>query len=333
MSIRITEHEFGDGWQRTTDLKYSESEKVEIEQLVRHILLEHSHMFSDNRFSTLHNLSFYCSGVKVTDGIVECVPAFIKELFGPASDECCPVDTSFYGFDRLITYKMLQITGARYTHAGKVELEWSLFDCPFGDEDIRFFTEFSTGKSCKTIAELLHFLNKWHTAANCFSISDSELDLLKATFSHHFHRLGRFRFENPLSMTVDFRQLTYTVQPMWNKDEPFGSIRDLRDYLNSEPVRLDTKTAANLPKFLEFLAIDTGDIPVSFDEKDFHWVTMYSGALAMYYKISVRFRGTELDHLRDFASAYRIRMHTGTVKFHEPNIFDFMDDECTEQEH
>lgn len=332
MSIRITEHEFGDGCQRTTDLKYSESEKLEIEQLVRHILLEHYGLFNDIGWSKFHFLGYECTSVKINDGNIEVDPIFVKELHTPRSEDSCPRDDRFFGFERLLKHKMLQITGARYTHAGQVELEWSLFDCPFGDEDIRFFTEFSTGKSCKTITELLHFLNKWHTAANCFSISNSELVLMKATFSHHFHRLGRFRFENPLSMTVSNRQVTYTVQPMWNEFDPFGSIRDLRDYLNSEPVRLDTKTATNLPKFLEFLAIDTGDIPVSFDEKDFHWVTMYSGALAMYYKISVRFRGTELDHLRDFASAYRIRMHTGTVKFHEPGIGRILDDDGTEQE-
>ena len=50
MCSRMNEHEFGVGWQRPKDLKYSESEKLEIEHLVRHIMVDHSTLFDDLNF-------------------------------------------------------------------------------------------------------------------------------------------------------------------------------------------------------------------------------------------------------------------------------------------
>ena len=332
MNETVSEVSVGRFWAPEEDLKYSKSEKLEIEHLVRHILLEHYCIFDDLSFSKFQKFGFECTSAKINDGNIEFDPIFVKELATPRSELSEPWDDRFFGFDRLLQYKMLQITGACLNVSGNVVIEWSLFDCPLCDEDIRFFTEFFTKKSCETVTDLLHFLKKWHTAANCFSISDSELDTIKATFSHHFRRLGKFRIRDRFSMTVDYRQLTYTVQPMWNAYEPFGSIRDLRDYLMSQPNALVEKPAADLPKFMEYLVIDTGDLPVRFDSTDFNWVIMYSCTLALYYKISVQFEGTELDDLRDFLSAYRFRMHTGTVKIHEPRRVRFLDDDRTEQE-
>lgn len=319
-------------WAPEEDLKYSKSEKLEIEHLVRHILLEHDLMFDENVWSDFQKFGIECTSAKINDGNIEFHPIFVKELLTPRSQLSEPVDYSCVGFARLLIYKMLQITGACLNVRGNVVIEWSLFNCPLGDEDIRFFVEFYTNKSCKTVTDLVHFLKQWHTAASCFSISDSDIDTMMATFSHHFRKLGRFDIRGRFWMTVDYRQLTYTVQPMWNEDEPFGSIRDLRDYLMSQPNALVEKPAADLPKFMEYLVIDTGDIPVRFDSTDFNWVIMYSCTLALYYKISVQFEGTELDDLRDFLSAYRFRMHTGTVKIHEPRRVRFMDDDSTEQE-
>lgn len=316
MEDLISEKTFKLDWPKAKTLGCTNKERVKLEKLIRHIIVDHREMFVEKykMWSDLFELKIAAIFAESDDGFVNIEPftiAALAEAGHHAKGHSSIIKP--FALVRLIGGGHMHITGLCYGPENRVWLEWSPSQGSRITTDLVCMMSICIGDNADgitSIREALTLLSQWDALADVVGESWSDCKVVRRTLADHFEVFGEMFGQSTTRPEISprtFPEIVYSVVPMWSTGNEFRSTSDIASYLSlpkpqqlPRSVEIDSDLLRSLPR-------GNGDYMVDFDKGKSEWALLYSPRLGIYYKVTAMLRGTKLDECKDLHSALKIR--------------------------
>lgn len=312
----ITEQEFKLEWPKAKTLGCTKKERVKLEKLIRHIIVDHREMFVEKykMWSDLFELKIATIFAETDDGFVNIEPFTISALAEPRHHaKGCSSIIKPFALVRLVGGGQMNITGLCYGPNNEVWLEWSPSPGSRITTDLVCMMSICIGDNADgitSIREALTLLSQWDAAADVVGESWSDCKVVRRTLEDHFEAYGEMFGQSTTRPEISprtFPEIVYSVVPMWSTGNEFRSTSDIASYLSLPKPQQLPRTMEVDSDLLNSLPRGNGDYMVDFDKNKSEWAVLYSPRLGIYYKVTIKLRGTKLDDCKDLHSALKIR--------------------------
>jgi hypothetical protein len=312
----VTIDDFNKDFVSADDIAYTDNERVDLQNVIGHIITEHSEMF-DQQYklrSNLFDLTVSAIFVEHCHGLVYVDSRHIAALAEARhhADECASSIVPF-ALAQLIGEGHMEITGLCYGTAEKLWLKWSPVAGSRISTTLTCLMSIEYGGNADgftSIPNLLELLRRWDAIADVVGISNGATDLMVSTFSNHFRIFGDIHMDSVDQMHISprsFDEIIYTVIPMWSPHAKFRSTYELASFLTSPKPDLRPKALDIDRNLFRSLPRGNNDYVVAFDTYLCQWAVLFSARLGIYYKVTVHLYGTKLDDSPDLHAALKIR--------------------------
>jgi hypothetical protein len=312
----ITEHEFKLDWPKAKNIGCSTKERVRLEKLIRHIIVDHREMFVEKHimWSDLFELKIAVIFAESDGGLVNIDPftiAALAEAQHHAKGHGSIIKP--FAMVRLIGGGHMRITSLCYGPGNELWLEWSPSQGSRITTDLVCMMSICLGDNADgitSIREALKLLSQWDALADVVGESCSDCKVVRRTLADHFEVFGEMFGQSTTRPEISprtFPEIVYSVVPMWSTGNEFRSKSDIASYLSfPKPQQLPSSVEID-SDLLHSLPRGNGDYMVDFDKSKTEWAVLYSPRLGIYYKVTAKLRGTKLDDCKDLHSALKIR--------------------------
>ena len=317
MKDLMTEREFEVNWEKADGLLCKDADRQALEHLMQHILTVRRPMFSEEHYlrASLCDLTIAGMFYEYQYGTVETNPFKMVGL----ADIAHSVQGSYtyiwtHGIIHRIGGGHMRVDGFRFDHSGSALLiDWRAMDDSWIPNEFGFLMSVKFGKDSDGIAsvsELLESLQQWDALADVVGDSTSDEVSVRTRFMDHFGLFGDIRpwITPALQMSPKtYREIIYTVRPMWSESSDFLRVTDLASFLKlPKPLQLP-KPVVGLPEYFGCIPRGNSDYFVDYDKRDSEWAKLYSPRLGIYYMVTVKFSGTTVDDRTDLLTAHKVR--------------------------